>query len=62
MKNEQGPDYPIPTCPRRYPELGDDGLDHDWETRTTWDGDPDVPGGTRVWHYRVCRLCGEEEQ
>jgi hypothetical protein len=43
-------------------ELSDGTLEHDWEMRTDWDGDPGVINGTRTWQTPVCRRCGIERQ
>lgn len=40
-------------------DSGDGEIDHDWEWRSDWYGDPEVIGGTMdcsAWH---CRVCGE---
>src|SRR4051794_17072170 len=43
-------------------KLPDGTIDHDWEMRTDWDGDPNVINGTRTWQTPVCRRCGIEQQ
>lgn len=40
--------------------LENGAYEHDWTTRTDWDGDPGVINGTRTWQTVVCSRCGIE--
>ncbi len=41
-------------------DLGDEGMDHDWEEKSDDAGEVDgIPG--QSWSWRECRVCGAEE-
>lgn len=37
-----------------------EGRQHEIAQRTDWEGDPNVPNGTRSWQTPYCKICGAE--
>jgi hypothetical protein len=40
--------------------MSEEECDHDWKVIDDWEGDSDIPNGTRDFSYLRCRICGEE--